>query len=88
MIWALLILAVSGWIAAGFFGARLRRHRCPIDPPTKAVLVNHAGLPESVRHLRGVPPKSYSRPRGSGPATEYRPAGHAVIYQATAPRQS
>lgn len=87
MLWVLLILAVSGWSVAGFLWSRSRRHRCPIAPPTKAVLVNHAGLPESIRHLRGAPPKSYSRPRGSGPATEYRPIGHAVIYQATSPRQ-
>lgn len=88
MIWALLLLAACGWGVAGFFWSRLARHQCPIAPPTKAVLINSAGLPESIRHLRGPAPKSYHRPRANAAPTEYRPIGHAVIYQATSPRQA
>lgn len=88
MIWALLILlAASGWIVAGFLWALRRRYATMAGLVTKAVLINSAGLPESMRHLKGVPPKTYYRPRSGGPATEYRPIGHAVVYQATSPRQ-
>lgn len=83
----LIVLAISGWGIALALAVALRRHQCPIEQPTKAVLVNSAGLPESLRTLRGPAPKEYSRPRGKGAATLYPRIGTAVIYQATEPRQ-
>jgi hypothetical protein len=82
-----LILAIAGWGFALALAVALKRHRCPIEYPTKAVLVNSAGLPESLRTLRGPAPKEYTRPRGKGAATIYPRIGTAVLYQATEPRQ-
>jgi hypothetical protein len=77
----LLLLAIAGWLLA-LAGIRARRqHVCPIEQPDKAVLVNAAGLPESLRTLRGKPPVTYSRPKGKGPAILYHRIGTAVVYQ-------
>jgi hypothetical protein len=81
-----IILAVLGWMAAGYCYSRLRR-RLVEHTPTKAVLLNYAGLPESCRTLKGSAPREYTRPHGRGPATTYARAGIAIVYQATAPRQ-
>lgn len=80
----LIAISIVGWLLAGGLGLwvhRLRRHRCPIDVPTKAVLVNTAGLPESLRSLRGAPPVTYSRPKGRDAAILYHRIGTAAVYQ-------
>lgn len=78
----LAVLAIAGWFSAWRLYCQRRDHRCPIEQPTKAVLVNAAGLPESIRSLRGVPPKTYTRAHGRGVSTEYKRVGTAAIYQA------
>jgi hypothetical protein len=83
----LAVVAALGWVTVLVLTVIMRRHRCPIEQPSRAVLVNHAGLPESIRTLRMAPPKEYTRPHGKQPPTIYTRIGSAVVYQATAPRQ-
>lgn len=80
-------VAILGWIVAVVLAVYVWRHRCPVDPPTRAVLLNISGLPESIRSCRGPLPKTYTRNHGKQPPTVYAPAGTAAVYQATAPRQ-
>lgn len=84
---ALAIIASLGWGVALALAIAFKWHTCPIEHPTRAVLVNAAGLPESMRTLRTAPPKEYTRPHGRGPAQVYPRIGTAVVYQATSPRQ-
>lgn len=84
MTWAdvgLVALALAGWLLALAGVVSRRRHVCPIEQPEKAVLVNAAGLPESLRTLRGKPPLTYARPKGKAPAILYHRIGTAVLYQ-------
>lgn len=83
----LIAVAILGWLVALVVTALYVRHQCPIEAPTRAVLLNSAGLPESVRTLRGAPPKEYARPHGRSPATIYHRIATAAVYQATEPRQ-
>jgi hypothetical protein len=82
-----LSVALLGWLIAivcgGALWYRVRTHRCPIDPPTRAVLLSRSGLPESIRTLRGAPPATYSRPRGRAAARIYARIGTAAVYQTT-----
>lgn len=87
LVWLLVCAAAGGWALAGWLWVAKRRHQCPIEPPTYAVLLNSAGLPESCRSLRTHPPATYSRPHGRLPATLYERVGTAALYRATAPRQ-
>lgn len=77
----LILLALVGWGVAGWLWQRARTHVCPVEVPTKAVLVNAAGLPESLRSIPRTPPETYSRPHGKGAATIYRRVGTAILYQ-------
>jgi hypothetical protein len=77
-------LALVGWGVALALFVALKRHTCPIEPPTKAVLVNKAGLPESIRTLRGAPRETYSRAHGKDPAWIYHRVGTAAVYQTDA----
>lgn len=80
----LIAISLAGWMLAGGLGLwvyRLRQHTCPVEQPTKAVLVNSAGLPESLRTLRGAPPVTYSRPKGRDAAILYHRIGTAAVYQ-------
>ena len=80
-----LVFALAGWLGWLTSAMQRRRHVCPVCPieqPSKAVLVNSSGLPESLRTLRGMPPKTYVRSHGKGKASEYRRVGTAAIYQA------
>lgn len=83
MVLTLATLAVLGWGTAAWLYLWRARHVCPVEVPTRAVLLNYAGLPESCRTLRKAPPESYSRPRGKDPALIYRRIGTAVVYQTT-----
>ena len=87
MLIAAIVIGALGWGVAGLLYARWQRRAWPMEPPTRAVLLNHAGLPESCRTLKGEPPLTYSRPHGKDPATVYRRTGTAIVYQATGPRQ-
>jgi hypothetical protein len=77
----LLALALIGWLAALVLGVQRYRHACPHDAPTRAVLLDHRGAPESCRTLRGAAPPTYHRPHGKGIATVYRRVGTAAVYQ-------
>ena len=87
MHWVDAVLLAVGWVFTVALACWLtsaiqrRRHVCPVDPPTKAVLVNAAGLPESVRSLKGAAPETYSRPKGKDPAIIYHRIGTAALYQ-------
>lgn len=84
-------VAILGWIVASlaiaggwYYRRALRRHQCPLEPPTRAILVSASGLPESMRTFRnGIAPEMYTRPRGKAAAIEYRRVGTAVLYQTT-----
>ena len=91
----IIAIAIVGWAVAVALAVDRRRYRQPVvfpahvaETPSRAVLVNSAGLPESLRTLRGPAPKEYTRPHGKGVATIYQRIGTAVVYQATAPRQA
>lgn len=80
VLWA---LGVAGWIVAYVLYRRVRTSApVPDGAITKALLVNRAGLPETLRTLRTAPPKTYARAHGKGIATEYVRTGTAAIYQA------
>lgn len=80
----LLGFGLAGWLLALIGAIRRGQHVCPVEQPTKAVLVNVAGLPESLRTLRGAPPQTYARPKGKAPAIIYHRIGTAVVYQPNA----
>jgi hypothetical protein len=77
------LIVMSGWVRAYVLHRARAAHVCPIAPPDKAVLVNYAGLPESIRPLRGPAPATYSRPHGNKPAIIYERIGTAAVYKAT-----
>jgi hypothetical protein len=81
------LIAASGWAYAYTLHRARAAHVCQITPPDKAVLVNYAGLPESIRSLRGPAPATYSRPHGSKPAILYERIGTAAVYKATSAKQ-
>lgn len=81
------VLALAGWALAYRLHIAKVDHVCPVEPPTKAVLINFSGLPESIRTLRGPAPKTYSRPRGHNPAIVYERIGTAAVYQATTAKE-
>jgi hypothetical protein len=81
------VLALAGWALAYRLHIAKVDHVCPTESPSKAVLLNFAGLPESIRALRQAPPKTYSRPQGNKPAIIYERIGTAVVYQATSAKQ-
>lgn len=81
-------VAILGWLVAagclGYYWVVLRPHVCPVDPPTRAVLLSKRGLPESIRTLRGAAPLTYSRPHGARAAWIYVRVGNAAVYQTDA----
>lgn len=81
------VLALAGWIAAWRLFVARKQHVCPVQPPDRSVLLNYAGLPESVRSLKGAPPKTYARPHGDKPAIVYARIGTAAVYQATSAKR-
>ena len=85
---ALIVVAVLGWLVAagclGYYWFVIRTHVCPIEVPTRAVLVSKSGLPESIRTLRGAAPLTYSRPRGPRASWIYVRVGNAAVYQTDA----
>ena len=81
----LTLVALVGWIVAGFLYERLRRTGQPPERPGRIVMLDYAGRPESVRAVRMAVPESVTRPRGRGPAMPYKRLGLAVVFQATEP---
>lgn len=74
-------LAIGGWLVALVLWCLRFQHVCPTEAPTRAVLLDHRGAPESCRTLRGSAPPTYHRPHGKGIATVYRRVGTAAVYQ-------
>lgn len=79
----LAMLAVLGWGLALTLAALQRRRVKPFAKPTKALLVDVSGRPESLRTLHGDLPPTYTRPRKGKPSQVYAMGGVAQIYQAT-----
>ena len=82
----MVLLAVTGWVCAITLALLQRRRVRPFEKPSKALLLDKSGRPESVRTLRGDLPPVYTRPRKGQPAQVYEPCGVAQIYQATSER--
>lgn len=79
----LAVVALAGWAVAALLWRRQQQHVCPVERPTRALLLDASGRPESVRSLRGALPPVYTRPRKGQPAQVYAKCGVAAVYQAS-----
>lgn len=84
----MLALALVGWLAAVIFAALAFKQQSQASADASAgalthlVMLDRAGVPESVRILTGAPPRDVTRAHGKAAASKYVRVGTAALYRA------